>query len=211
MSQPARPNRPRPPDHAPEVLPRVEVSQLGMQSAQREDLLFQVFQNRPIHARLKVACDLAVARIIREPAPRRLERPRIEHELAGGPRAARLGRRGRLRVRMGDSRRGSRRDGRLRQFANQLARAAEGGDPGRILTRATAGTVCAVVGRVLAELRGVRLRGAEVDHVADLGVARARGRCHISLGPYLFGSRAPRVHLSRIVEDLCQTRRTLPG
>ena len=62
-----------------------------MERPESEDLLFQILEDRPIHARPELFRALTVASVVRESAARRLERTRVEDELAGGPSAAGLG------------------------------------------------------------------------------------------------------------------------
>ena len=52
-----------------------------MESAKRENLLFQVFQDRPIDTCPKVAGGLAFAAVERESGPDRLKRAGIEDQL----------------------------------------------------------------------------------------------------------------------------------
>ena len=79
-----------------------------MQGAKGRHLLFEVLEDRLVHAGAKLLRALAVPRVVREAAPRALELPRVEDKLPARPCAARLGGRGRVRVLVGNVDRGTR-------------------------------------------------------------------------------------------------------
>jgi hypothetical protein len=135
---------------------------------QREHFLLEVLEDDPIHARAELRGRLAVAGVVREPAPRGLELARVEDELAGGPGPARLRARGRLRVLV------SRFAlvGWGADFQDLGARAEARNALERRLGPSGATTlVSAVVGRVLAEVGGVRFGGAEIHDVPNFWIA----------------------------------------
>jgi len=68
---------------------------------EREHLLLEVLEDRLIDAFPQLFGGLAVARVVREPAARRLELTRVEDELTGGPGTARLDARGGVRLGVG--------------------------------------------------------------------------------------------------------------
>jgi len=70
--------------------------QLLVERSQGEHLLLEVLQDDAVHASPELLRGLPVQRVRREPRARGLELARVEDELAGGPRAARLGARGRV-------------------------------------------------------------------------------------------------------------------
>jgi len=70
-------DRPSLRDYSPEVLPRIEVPQLCVQSAKCVNLLFQVFEDCAVHPGPQLLRALPVACVVREPAARRLERTRV--------------------------------------------------------------------------------------------------------------------------------------
>ena len=107
-----------------------------MEGAERDHLLLQVLQDDAVHPRAELGRGLPIARVVREPAARGLELARVEDELARRPRAARLGARGRVGVRVGGVRvggvRGSRRVlgcFRCFQFVGGRSQRARGDEP----------------------------------------------------------------------------------
>ena len=151
-----------------------------MKRTKREHLLLQVLEDDLVHPRPKLRPGLPVLRVVRECGAGRLERPRVEDELAGGPRTARLGRRGRVGVRLGVGRvRGARvlagRDFRV-LARDQLARGGEPGDAVEFLPPGLrpAAAVRPEVRRVLAEVGGIGARRAEIDYIPDVEVAGDR-------------------------------------
>jgi hypothetical protein len=118
---------------------------------QGEHLVLEVLKEDAVHPRAELRGALAVLRIVREPAPGGLELARVEDELAGRPRAARLGARGGVGLGVGEVRAALGFDGdfRLRPLEREFARPDEPGElrSGGLGRGPTA--VRPVVGRVL--------------------------------------------------------------
>jgi hypothetical protein len=146
-----------------------------VERAEREHLLLEVLEDDAVHPRAELGRAFAVFRVVGEAAPGGLELPRVEDELAGGPRAARLGARGRVGLGVGEicGPLGLDREFGLRRLERQVARPDEPGElrPGGAGLSAGPAAVTPEVGGMLAEVGLEGFRAAEVDDVAQPGVA----------------------------------------